>query len=67
MMKHSWKSCCRQKRHEGSNPSHCARTEQAIFRLLRFLQKQERIAAVLSAPCVTKADFFDETPRIMSQ
>ena len=22
---HDWKSCCRQKRHEGSNPSHCAR------------------------------------------
>ena len=21
---HDWKSCCRQKRHEGSNPSHCA-------------------------------------------
>ena len=22
---HDWKSCCRQKRHEGSNPSHCAK------------------------------------------
>lgn len=27
---HDWKSCCRQKRHEGSNPSHCANKETSF-------------------------------------
>ncbi len=34
---HDWKSCCRQKRHEGSNPSHCAIWMKPAFRT--FLSK----------------------------
>lgn len=35
---HDWKSCCRQKRHEGSNPSHCA-TKRHAFACLFFISR----------------------------
>ena len=33
---HDWKSCDGQKPSEGSNPSRCATSEQALYRLLRL-------------------------------
>ena len=38
---HDWKSCCRQKRHEGSNPSHCAiLSDQNRYTHLKPLRNQ---------------------------
>ena len=37
---HDWKSCCRQKRHEGSNPSHCAKTKSVTLMVTLFFLAQ---------------------------
>ena len=34
---HDWKSCCRQKRHEGSNPSHCAKNKGRHQKVTPFI------------------------------
>ena len=39
---HDWKSCCRQKRHEGSNPSHCAiltKRYRCVWRKVRRINR----------------------------
>ena len=52
---HDWKSCCRQKRHEGSNPSHCAmKSSRKAWLSGSFLSSIG--AAALSGPEVGETD-----------
>ena len=52
---HDWKSCCRQKRHEGSNPSHCAILTKRYRCVWRKARRINRFRA-FSGP-----DFFFQT------
>ena len=52
---HDWKSCCRQKRHEGSNPSHCAILTKRYRCVWRKVRRINRFRA-FSGP-----DFFFQT------
>lgn len=52
---HDWKSCCRQKRHEGSNPSHCAILTKRYRCVWRKARRINRFRA-FSSP-----DFFSQT------
>ena len=52
---HDWKSCCRQKRHEGSNPSHCAILTKRYRCVWRKVRRINRFRA-FSSP-----DFFSQT------
>ena len=52
---HDWKSCCRQKRHEGSNPSHCAILTKRYRCVWRKARRINRFRAFWGP------DFFSQT------
>ena len=52
---HDWKSCWRQKRHEGSNPSHCARQKACNLSGYRLFLVSKSSGLPLSLP---QTDFY---------